>query len=138
MASANAPDVADSILPANKDCDNCCANIKAKVACPLCWPELNRKKNKNATPKSKPLEKNKHAQVEKLLDSAPEGDENDDYIFQSTPLTIDEFCQCCWRVICSCKESDSETKPLPAYREVTKRILLGDKQLATDKEVNRD
>ena len=87
MASATAHNASD-FIPADKNCDNCCADSKAKVACPLCWDGLlqkcKTKKPKNKTtkkPKSNPLEKNKHAYVHRLLDSAPEGDENDDYIF---------------------------------------------------------
>ena len=140
MAYANAPNGADSIFPADKNCVNCWGSSNAKNTCLLCRGGLPPKNKNNATAKPKPnrSEKNKHAYVQQLLESVPEGDENDDYIFQDPHFTVADFCQCCWRVICVCKEGNSETRPLPAYLEVTKRLLLHDKQLATDEEVHRD
>ena len=138
MASTNVPNSPDLIFPADKNCVNCWGSSNVKNTCLLCRGGLPPKNKNNATAKPKPnrSEKNKHAYVQQLLDSVPEGDENDDYIFQGPPLTVDDFCQCCWRVICVCKEGNSETRPLPAYLEVTKRLLLCDKQLATYEEVH--
>jgi hypothetical protein len=139
MASTNAPNDSDSIIPADKNCVNCWGSSNVKNTCLLCRGGLPPKNKNNATAKPKPnrSEKKKHAYVQQLLDSVPEGDENDDYICQD-PLTVHDFCQGCWRAIraCKCKEGNSETRPLPAYLEMTKRLLLRDKQLATDKEVH--
>ena len=140
MASTNAPNDDNTILQADKNCVNCWGSSNVKNTCLLCRGGLPPKNKNNATAKPKPnrSEKNKHAYVQQLLDSVPEGDENDDYIFQD-PLNVDDFCQCCWRVICACKEGNSETRPLTAYLEVTKRLLLRDKQLATyEKSIETD
>jgi hypothetical protein len=75
---------ASDFIPADKNCNNCRADIKPEFTFQI---------------------------------------QNDNYICQ-TPLNIDDFCQCCWRVLCECKEGNSETRPLPAYRKVTKKLLL--------------
>ena len=136
MASANVHNDNNTILLADKNCVNCWGSSNVNLPCLLCRGGLPPKNKNNATakPKSNHLEKNKYAYFHQLLDSVPEWDEN---MFQD-PLNVDDFCQCCWRVICACKEGDPETRPLPAYLEVTKRLLLRDKQRATDEEVQRD
>lgn len=105
MASANTLNNCDSI-PANKNCDNCCADINAKVACPLCWYELppKSKKKTTTTTKPEPSEKNKHSYVHSLLNSAPEGDENDDYIGDFSPTNVID------------KPESTDGRPLPAYK----------------------
>ena len=108
MASTNAYNAYDSIS-ANKNCDNCCADPKAKVACPLCWDALlqkcKTKKPKNKTTKKpEPLGKNKHSYVHRLLDSAPEGDENDDYIGDFSATNVID------------KPESTDGRPLPAYK----------------------